>query len=209
MGGKSCVHAAGGAHRAPRAHRLVCSGARSTHRAGRPDLAHRRRGRSCGRALDVYGRDDRERGDPAQRHRPKPGPRGRGRAHVHVRWPRARLGDRAAPCREEPQQALRHALAGDDAARARIQGSGERRLDAVEHKDTVVFLHAVEEGPASRSYGLQVAGLAGDAAASPAGRPSAPRRIEACARQPARPLRARKKPSPSPRSIRCARRCRA
>jgi DNA mismatch repair protein MutS len=34
-------------------------------------------------------------------------------------------------------------------------------LDAVEHKDTIVFLHAVEEGPASRSYGLQVAGLAG------------------------------------------------
>jgi len=34
-------------------------------------------------------------------------------------------------------------------------------LDAVEHKETVVFLHAVEEGPASRSYGLQVAALAG------------------------------------------------
>jgi DNA mismatch repair protein MutS len=34
-------------------------------------------------------------------------------------------------------------------------------LDAVEHKDTVVFLHAVEEGPASQSYGLQVASLAG------------------------------------------------
>ena len=34
-------------------------------------------------------------------------------------------------------------------------------LDAVEHKDTVVFLHAVEEGPASQSYGLQVAALAG------------------------------------------------
>jgi DNA mismatch repair protein MutS len=34
-------------------------------------------------------------------------------------------------------------------------------LDAVEHKDTIVFLHAVEEGPASQSYGLQVAGLAG------------------------------------------------
>jgi DNA mismatch repair protein MutS len=34
-------------------------------------------------------------------------------------------------------------------------------LDAVEHKDNVVFLHAVEEGPASQSYGLQVAGLAG------------------------------------------------
>ena len=34
-------------------------------------------------------------------------------------------------------------------------------LDAVEHKDTIVFLHAVEEGPANRSYGLQVAALAG------------------------------------------------
>ena len=34
-------------------------------------------------------------------------------------------------------------------------------LDAVEHKDHIVFLHAVEEGPADRSYGLQVAQLAG------------------------------------------------
>jgi len=34
-------------------------------------------------------------------------------------------------------------------------------LDAVEHKDRIVFLHAVEEGPASQSYGLQVASLAG------------------------------------------------
>jgi DNA mismatch repair protein MutS len=34
-------------------------------------------------------------------------------------------------------------------------------LDAVEHKDSIVFLHAVEEGPASQSYGIQVAQLAG------------------------------------------------
>ena len=34
-------------------------------------------------------------------------------------------------------------------------------LDAIEHKDSIVFLHAVEEGPASQSYGLQVAALAG------------------------------------------------
>ena len=34
-------------------------------------------------------------------------------------------------------------------------------LDAVEHKDRIVFLHAVEEGPANQSYGLQVAQLAG------------------------------------------------
>ncbi|NKC16124.1 MAG: DNA mismatch repair protein MutS [Gammaproteobacteria bacterium] len=32
---------------------------------------------------------------------------------------------------------------------------------AVEHGEDVVFLHQVEEGPASRSYGLQVAALAG------------------------------------------------
>ena len=34
-------------------------------------------------------------------------------------------------------------------------------LDAVEHGGDVVFLHAVREGPASQSYGLQVAKLAG------------------------------------------------
>jgi DNA mismatch repair protein MutS len=38
-------------------------------------------------------------------------------------------------------------------------------LDAVEHKDHIVFLHSVEEGPADRSYGLQVAQLAGVPAA--------------------------------------------
>jgi len=34
-------------------------------------------------------------------------------------------------------------------------------LDAVEHAKGIVFLHRVEEGPASQSYGLQVAQLAG------------------------------------------------
>ncbi|MDR0528099.1 MAG: DNA mismatch repair protein MutS [Zoogloeaceae bacterium] len=34
-------------------------------------------------------------------------------------------------------------------------------LDAVEHNDRVVFLHALEEGPANQSYGIQVAALAG------------------------------------------------
>jgi DNA mismatch repair protein MutS len=34
-------------------------------------------------------------------------------------------------------------------------------LDAVEHRDHIVFLHSVQEGPASQSYGLQVAQLAG------------------------------------------------
>ncbi|WP_445370779.1 DNA mismatch repair protein MutS [Methylomonas sp. HW2-6] len=34
-------------------------------------------------------------------------------------------------------------------------------LDAMEHGDKIVFLHAVKDGPASQSYGLQVAALAG------------------------------------------------
>jgi DNA mismatch repair protein MutS len=34
-------------------------------------------------------------------------------------------------------------------------------LDATEHQDHVVFLHHIQEGPANRSYGLQVAKLAG------------------------------------------------
>jgi DNA mismatch repair protein MutS len=34
-------------------------------------------------------------------------------------------------------------------------------LDAVEHGDEIIFLHVVKDGPASQSYGLQVARLAG------------------------------------------------
>ncbi|MDO6468165.1 DNA mismatch repair protein MutS [Neptunomonas phycophila] len=34
-------------------------------------------------------------------------------------------------------------------------------LNALEHNDTIVFMHEVQEGPASQSYGLQVAQLAG------------------------------------------------
>ncbi len=34
-------------------------------------------------------------------------------------------------------------------------------LDAIEHQDSIVFLHQVQEGAASQSYGLQVAALAG------------------------------------------------
>ena len=34
-------------------------------------------------------------------------------------------------------------------------------VSAVEHKDRIVFLHTVEDGPASQSYGIQVAQLAG------------------------------------------------
>ena len=40
-------------------------------------------------------------------------------------------------------------------------GIANIHLDAMEHGDKIVFLHAVKPGPASQSYGLQVAALAG------------------------------------------------
>ena len=42
-----------------------------------------------------------------------------------------------------------------------VHGVANVHLDAVEHGDTIVFLHAVKDGPANQSYGLQVAQLAG------------------------------------------------
>ncbi|MFN3311384.1 MAG: DNA mismatch repair protein MutS [Thermomonas sp.] len=40
-------------------------------------------------------------------------------------------------------------------------GIANLHLDAVEHGDALVFMHAVRPGPANRSFGLQVAALAG------------------------------------------------
>ncbi|HTR59551.1 MAG TPA: DNA mismatch repair protein MutS [Casimicrobiaceae bacterium] len=42
-----------------------------------------------------------------------------------------------------------------------MEGCANVHFDAVEHKDGIVFLHEVAEGPANKSYGLQVARLAG------------------------------------------------
>jgi DNA mismatch repair protein MutS len=42
-----------------------------------------------------------------------------------------------------------------------VEGCANVHLDATEHADGIVFLHAVKDGPANRSYGLQVAALAG------------------------------------------------
>ncbi len=42
-----------------------------------------------------------------------------------------------------------------------ISTTANVHLDAVEHAEKIVFLHTVKDGPASRSYGIQVAALAG------------------------------------------------
>jgi DNA mismatch repair protein MutS len=44
---------------------------------------------------------------------------------------------------------------------AELPACANVHLDATEHGDRLVFLHAVKEGPANQSYGLQVAQLAG------------------------------------------------
>ncbi len=44
---------------------------------------------------------------------------------------------------------------------AEVPGVVNVHVEAAEHGETLVFLHNVEEGPANRSYGLQVAALAG------------------------------------------------
>nr|WP_198650054.1 DNA mismatch repair protein MutS [Zobellella maritima] len=59
-------------------------------------------------------------------------------------------------------------------------------LDAVEHQDTIAFMHAVQEGAASRSYGLQVAALAG-----------VPKAVLALAKQKLSELEAGQKPAPA------------
>jgi DNA mismatch repair protein MutS len=44
---------------------------------------------------------------------------------------------------------------------AQLPNIANVHLDAVEHKDRIVFLHRLEAGPADRSYGIHVAHLAG------------------------------------------------
>jgi DNA mismatch repair protein MutS len=42
-----------------------------------------------------------------------------------------------------------------------VDGIANVHLEALEHGDRIVFMHAVRDGPANQSYGLQVAALAG------------------------------------------------
>ncbi len=43
----------------------------------------------------------------------------------------------------------------------KLEGVVNVHLDAVEHGDTIAFMHSVQDGAASKSYGLAVAALAG------------------------------------------------
>jgi hypothetical protein len=43
----------------------------------------------------------------------------------------------------------------------KMEGVANVHLDALEHGDTIAFMHTVQDGAASKSYGLAVAALAG------------------------------------------------
>ncbi|MCB1731626.1 MAG: DNA mismatch repair protein MutS, partial [Halieaceae bacterium] len=68
---------------------------------------------------------------------------------------------------------------------------------ATEHQDHVVFLHNIQEGPANRSFGLQVARLAGIPAPVLAAAREKLRELEQGAREPTVPTR----PGPSPAQV--------
>ncbi len=88
-----------------------------------------------------------------------------------------------------------------------LDGVANVHLSAVEHDGRVVFLHSVKEGPASQSYGLQVAQLAGIPQAVITAARQKLQQLElqsvSAAAQPAGPVasargRAARQPEPSP-----------
>ena len=94
----------------------------------------------------------------------QPGPDGRDRPrHQHLRRPVAGLGRGARHRRRALRAFTLFATHYFEltALAAEIEGCANVHLDATEHGDGIVFLHAVKDGPANRSYGLQVAQLAG------------------------------------------------
>ena len=95
------LHAPDRADRAAGPYRQLRARRRAVDRPDRPHLhPHRRRRRSRRRAVDLHGRDERDRQHPAQRHAGEPGADGRGRArHQHLRRAGAGLGLRGASWR--------------------------------------------------------------------------------------------------------------
>jgi hypothetical protein len=83
--------------------------------------------------------------------------------HRHLRRPLDRLGRRRAPRpqRRLAQDCLRHALPRARRPRGRHPGVGNLHVSAREWQDSVVFLRKIEPGGSDRSFGIQVARLAG------------------------------------------------
>ncbi len=99
--------------------------------------------------------------------RAEPRAHGRGRPrHEHLRRPVARLGGARTSSRERVRAFTLFATHYFEltALADELPACANVHLDATEHGDQLIFLHAVKEGPANQSYGLQVARARGRAA---------------------------------------------
>jgi DNA mismatch repair protein MutS len=146
----------------------------------RPDRPHphphRCRRRPRARAIDLHGRDERNQLHPASRDGTLlvlMDEIGRGTS-TYDGLALAR-GLRPAPGAEQSRYTLFATHYFELTALAEPGSGANVHLDAVEHGDRLVFMHAVKDGPANRSFGLQVAALAGlPKAAVPATRTGGP-----------------------------------
>ena len=126
-------------------------------------LPRRRRRRSRARPLDLHGRDGRDRRDP------QPGDErslvildeiGRGTATfdgLSIAWATIEHLHETQPL----PRAVRHAFPRADRARGEAAAAANATMRVKEWHGDVVFLHEVVPGAADRSYGIQVAKLAG------------------------------------------------
>ena len=84
--------------------------------------------------------------------------------HQHLRRPVARVGRARATSREQRRarsRCSRRTTSSSPRSPRSCRRCANVHLDAIEHGDELVFLHAVKDGPANQSFGLQVAALAG------------------------------------------------
>jgi DNA mismatch repair protein MutS len=115
------------------------------------------------RAIHVHGRDDRDGEHSEQRHGAQPHRAGRNRArHEHVRRPEPRVVGRriSAQCRRR-ENAFRHALPRADRTGRAAAAIKNFNVAVREWHDQIVFLRKIVEGGTDKSYGIQVARLAG------------------------------------------------
>ena len=156
-----------GAPAAARADRLVRAGQGREAADRRPHLRARRRvGQHRPRPVHVHGGDAGDRQHPAHRHVAQPGGARRDRPrHLHLRRPEHRVGRGRAP-RHQRRSARPKTLFAThyheltDLADS-LPGVVNAHVAAREWKDDIIFLRKIMPGRSDRSYGIQVARLAG------------------------------------------------
>ena len=159
------LHAPGGADRAAGVDRLVRAGRCLRAGADRCDPhPHRRRRRPGQCAIDLHARDDRGGGHRACGHRALAGADGRDRPrHVHLRRPGAGLGHRHASCTTATARSRCSPRTTSSSPSSRRAMRTRSTCTCRRSKPATTWCSCTRSrpGPASRSYGVQVARLAG------------------------------------------------